>query len=142
MAVVPNGARVPKRWKLTLLRDGELGEADEYQGHTSAIEWPSNQSAYTWRGGDDNTITDLADGDQLCNVTVAQDTTEGSLYRVMWDHAGERATLQYWPEYDGDFGVTAQITLMRPPLLTNRGGAIVEHTVPCPSTEPTAIVAP
>lgn len=137
MAVQPNNAKVTKRWKLEVeSADAELTKT-EFQGHTSAVEWPTNQSAVTWRGGDDNTLTDVADGDQLCNVTVAQDFTEGSLYRVMREHAGKRATLTFWPEYGNDtFAVQATITLMRPPLLTNKGGTFIEHTVACPSTVP------
>lgn len=136
MAIIANAAKVPKRWKLEVTPDIEGETADEYQGHTSAIEWPTNQTAVTWRGGDDNTITDVAEGDQLCNVTVAQDFTEGSLWRVMREHAGKQATLTFWPEYDGAFAVTAEITLMRPPLLVNKGGTIIEHVVACPSTVP------
>lgn len=135
MAVIPNAARVPKRWKLEVAI--AEGSPDEYQGHTSAIEWPSSQTPYTWRGGDGNTLTDIADADQLCNITVAQDLTAGSLYRVMRENAGATAVLTYWPEYDvEDFAVQATITLMRPPLKTDRAGQIIEHVVGCPSTVP------
>lgn len=140
MVVVANNARVPKRWKLEVEIGTDVPKA-EYQGHTSAIEWPSSQSAVTWKGGDDNTLTDVADGDQVCNLTVAQDFTEGSLYRIMREHAGKRATLTYFPEYGGAFGVSAEITLIRPPLLTNKGGTIIEHVVACPSTVPIDAVA-
>jgi len=138
MVVVANKAKIPKRWKLEVEVGADVPKA-EFQGHTSAIEWPSSQQAVTWRGGDDNVITDVADQDQVCNITVAQDLTDGSLYRVMYDHQGKKATLTYEPEYGGPFAVSAEITLMRPPLLTNRGGAIIEHTVAVPSTVPTVV---
>lgn len=134
MPVIPNDARTTKRWKLLI-------GLDEYQGHTSAIEYPSNQTATTWRGGDDNTIGDLADGDQVVNITVAQDTdNEESLYRLMFDNEGTEATLIVYPHYDGTFAVTSDIKLLRPPLTMNKGGAIIEHTVACPSTVPTIYV--
>lgn len=138
MGIIQNNARVPKRWKLTLLTEGGT-PGDEFQGHTSAIEFPSNETAVTWRGGDDNTITDIAQGDQVCNVTVAQDLTEGSLYRVMWDHAGEKAALEFEPEYGGEFAVAAEVTLLRPPLLTNKAGTVIEHVVALPSTVPSVV---
>jgi len=138
-AVVANKARVPKRWELSV-QVGEDVPPALYQGHTSAIEWPTNQSAYTWRGGDDNTITDVADGDQVCNITVAQDFTAGSLYRVMREHAGKRATLRFYPDPEArDFGVQSEITLMRPPLTVNKAGQIIEHTIACPSSVPVDI---
>lgn len=145
MSVIPNKARVPKRWKLELaLLDETTGEpegvADEYQGHTSGVEWPGNQTPYSWRGGDDNTISDIADGDALCNVTVAQDLTEGSLYRTFRGNVGRRARIVYWPEYDGEYAETADITIIRPPLLTNKAGQIIEHTVGMPSTVPVLYV--
>lgn len=136
MVVVNNNAKITKRWKLEVEVGSDVPAA-EFQGHTSAVEWPSNQSAVTWRGGDDNTLTDVADGDQICNITVAQDTTEGSLYRVMREHQGKRATISFWPIYGDDtFAVKADITLMRPPILANKAGAFIEHVVACPSTVP------
>ncbi|EQM75922.1 hypothetical protein [Microbacterium maritypicum] len=119
MPVIANTARSTKRWKL-------LVGTDEYQGHTSKIDITPKISS--WEGGDGNTITD----DAGCDVamSIAQDTeNEESLWRIMRDRAGEKATLVVSPHHDGTFSESVDITLQRLPMTMARGTSIPEVNV-------------
>ncbi|QMU97980.1 hypothetical protein FVO59_12790 [Microbacterium esteraromaticum] len=119
MTIPANTARATKRWKL-------LKGTDEFQGHTSSIE--VTPKIATWQGGDGNTVVD----DDGCTVAIvmAQDTENPtSLWSVMRDGAGEKATFVIGPHHDGTFEESVDVTLVRPPLRMARGGVIPEVTV-------------
>jgi len=129
---IANTARVTKRWKL-------LNNTDEYQGHTSAIEYNDNTSTSSWKGGDDNTIADIVPGEPSIQLTMAMDTeNEDSLWRVLFDaDPGTKMTFVWYPHYDGTFAVQVEITTLRPPLKTDRAGGVPEVQVTLPCTEAT-----
>lgn len=118
----------------------EVG-ADSYEKQVSNVNWPGAQSAIYWQGGTpDAKVVDIAEGNEVCNITLIQAWDDpDSLCRFMFEHAGEEATVTYFPHADDDFAVTASITIMRPQI----GGQVNqfnEATIACPSTKP--VVAP
>lgn len=129
MSTPANTARATKRWKAL------IGE-DEYQGHTSAIEYNGNSSATNWKGGDDNEIPDVNSGDPTIAITMAQDSSNAdSLYRLFFDAPeGTDMTLIWYPHYADTFAVSVDLKTMQPPLVTNRQGGIPEVTLTLPCT--------
>lgn len=130
MSTPANTARATKRWKAAI-------GTDEYQGHTSAIDYQPNYSGTTWKGGDENTIADVAPGDPTITITMAQDTeNEDSLYRVIDDSpAGTEITLKWYPHYDGDYNKTVKFKTVKLPLITNRAGGVPEISQQFPCSE-------
>nr|WP_278101897.1 hypothetical protein [Microbacterium proteolyticum] len=114
-----NTTKRTKRWGLVI-------GADEYQGHTSAVE--INPNPVSWQGGDNNTVVD--DGDVTLTLTVAQDTENSeSLWRLLHDNAGEQATFKVYPHHDGTFFQSVDVTLVRPRLVASRDGKMPEVQV-------------
>lgn len=132
MTVKPNTAKATKRWK------AQLGD-DEYQGHTSAIDYNPNSSGTVWKGGDENTIADVVPGDPSIAITMAQDTENtDSLWRLFHDApAGTELTLVWYPHYGGTFGLEVKLRTMKPQLVTNRAGGVPEITITLPCSEAT-----
>lgn len=131
-----NTARATKRWKL-------LDGTEEFQGHTSAIDYNPNQSGTVWKGGDDNTIPDVTAGDPTIAITMAQDTENpDSLWRLFHDSpTGTEKTFVWYPHYDGTFALQVDLKTMKPQLITNRAGGIPEVTITLPCSEATTYVA-
>jgi hypothetical protein len=111
--------------------------ADNYEKQVSAVEWPGTQQTASWHGGTpDAIVTDVTEGDPVCNITCIQawdDPT--SLVRFMFEHAGEQATVGYKPHGDDTFELTATITIMRP-TVGGKTNQFNEATIACPSTIP------
>lgn len=128
-------ARATKRWK------AQIG-TDEYQGETSSIDYNPNYSGTVWKGGDNNTISDVAPGDPTLTVTLAQDTENpDSLWRLFHDaDAGTSMNFVWYPHYDGTFALQTTISTIKPQLITNRAGGIPEITVTLPCSEATTYV--
>lgn len=122
--IQPNTAKATKRWKALI-------GTDEYQGHTSSIDYNPNYSGTVWKGGDDNTIADVTPGDPTISIGTAQDTENpDSLWRLMHDSpAGTPMTLIWYPHYDGTFALSVDFKTIKPQLLTNRAGGIPEITI-------------
>jgi len=130
MAVIPNNARATKRYKLIIER--EDGTSDEYQGHTQSIELPT-PSQTTTPFGNGNKIVEESN-EAVANIAMAQDSENPeSLWRLMRENPGQKATLIVYPHYDGTYAESGTITFVRPPLSTNvtNAGPII-HTVACP----------
>ena len=130
MSKPANTAKATKRWK------AQVGE-DEYQGHTSAIDYNPNQSGTVWKGGDENTIADVVPGDPSIAITMAQDTENAdSLWRLFHDSpTGTPITLIWYPHYDGTFALSVDLRTMKPQLVTNRAGGVPEITLQLPCSE-------
>jgi hypothetical protein len=124
MPTPANTARATKRWKAMIA-------TDEYQGHTSAIDYNPNYTGSVWKGGDDNTIADVIPGDPTIAITMAQDTENAdSLWRLFHDSpAGTPLTLIWYPHYDGTFALSVDLKTIKPQLITNRAGGIPEITI-------------
>lgn len=124
MPVPSNTARATKRWKALI-------GTDEYQGHTSSIEYKPNYTGTVWQGGDENTISDTVPGEPSLTIVTAQDTeNDDSLWRLFWDSpVGTEVTLIWFPHYDGTFAVSVTFKTLQPPLLTNRAGGVPEVTI-------------
>lgn len=129
MTVPPNTARATKRWKALI-------GVDEYQGHTSGIDYNGNSSGTTWKGGDDNTIPDVTPGDPTIAITMAEDfENEDGLYRLFFDSPeGTDMTLIVYPHYDGEFAFSVDLKTIQPQAVLNRAGGIPEVTVTLPCT--------
>lgn len=123
-------AKATKRWK------AQIGTA-EYQGETSSIEYNPNYSGTVWKGGDGNTIADVAPGAPALTIIMAQDTEDAdSLWRLFHDSpAGTPMVLTWFPHYDGTFSVTTTLSTIKPPLKTDRTGGIPEITLQLPCSE-------
>jgi hypothetical protein len=137
MAIQPNTARATKRWKALI-------GTDEYQGHTSSIEYNPNYTGTVWKGGDNNTISDVVPGDPSLVLTMAQDTeNEDSLWRFLHDApVGTPVTFIWYPHYDGTFALTTQFKTVKPPLKTDRAGGVPEISLTVACTEATTFVGP
>jgi hypothetical protein len=133
MPTPANTARATKRWK-ALIGD------DEYQGHTTAIEYNGNSSGTVWKGGDANDIPDVTPGDPTIAITMAEDFENAdSLYRLFWDaEEGTPMTLIVYPHYDGTYAYQVDLKTIQPPSTVNRAGGIPEVTVtlPCSRKKP------
>jgi hypothetical protein len=137
MPTPANTARATKRWK------AQIG-LDEYQGHTSAIDYNPNYSGTVWKGGDDNTIADVTPGDPSIALTMAQDVeNEDSLWRLFHDSpAGTDLTLIWYPHYDGTFALEVDLKTIKPQLVTNRAGGVPEITLTLPCSEAVTYTTP
>lgn len=117
----------------------KVGEHN-YEKQVSSVDWPGT-SGLTWRGGTpDAVVTDTANQDEVCNITFIQSPgDEESFWRFCFEHAGEKADVEYQHDASDEVKFTASITILRPQL----GGQVNqfnEATVGFPSTPP--ILAP
>lgn len=135
MTTPANTAKATKRWQL---KDG----VDEYQGHTSAVDYNPNYSGTVWKGGDENTISDVAPGDPSISITMAQDTENpDSLWRLFHDSpVGTEKTFIWFPHYGGTFALEVKLKTLKPQLVTNRAGGVPEVTLQLPCSEATTHV--
>ncbi|KZE91180.1 hypothetical protein [Microbacterium sp. TNHR37B] len=136
MTTPANTARSTKRWK------AQIGE-NEFQGHTSAIDYNPNYTGSSWKGGDNNTLSEVTPGDPTIALTMAQDTENAdSLWRLFHDSpAGTPLTLIWYPHYDGTFALSVDLKTLKPQLVTNRSGGIPEVTLTLPCSEAVTYLA-
>lgn len=129
MTVPANTAKATKRWK------AQVG-TDEYQGHTSGIDYDNGFSGTTWKGGDGNTLADIVPGDPSITFTLAQDTENpDSLWRLLHDSpVGTQFPFIWYPHYGGTFALSTVITTFPPKLVTTRAGGIPEISITLPCT--------
>lgn len=130
MGQIDVAPRAQKNLKLTI-------GADTFEKHVSSVQWTPSSSTVEWRGGTpDAVFTDTTAETWTANVTLIQDfETEDSLANFLLENAGEKVTAKYKPQADGDFEITADITLSSPAI----GGAVNafnESTVAMGSTKP------
>lgn len=137
MSIIENTAKATKRWKLQI-------DENEYQGHTSAIDYADNDTSTVWKGGDNNTIADVTPGDPTLSITMAEDTANAEgLFRLLFDAPiGTPMTLTFNPHYDDEFAVSVDFKSIRPPLHTDRAGGVPEVTVslPCSQAVPAPVI--
>jgi len=128
-------AKATKRWKAAI-------GTDQYQGETSSIEYAPNYSGTVWKGGDDNTISDVTPGDPSLTIVMQQDTENpDSLWRMFHDApAGTPVVFTWYPHYDGTFALQTTFSTVKPGMKTDRTGGIPETTVQVPCSE--AVTAP
>lgn len=114
--------------------------ADTYETHVSSIKWTPTAETLTWRGGTPDAVhTDRTNPTWATEWAVVQDwETPDSLCNFLLDNDGVQAEVEYKPQHDGDFGITATVTLAAPEI----GGpvnAFNESTVTMGSTKPERI---
>ena len=88
-------------------------EADDYAGHTSAVEFVPSSSPVVWKGLKPASVfTDVASATWVCNVALAQDwDTPNSLSRYLFEHEGEAVEVIFEPASGGTgFSATLVIT--------------------------------
>lgn len=110
---------------------------DTYEKHVSSVQWTPASSTIEWRGGTpDAVFTDVSSPTWTANLTLVQDwETEDSLCNFLLDHAGEQVLVKYKPQVDGDFEITATVTIT-PPAIGGAVNAFNESTVAMGSTKP------
>lgn len=126
----------PKAVKNLRLKVG----TDNYEKHVSSIDWTPKSSTIQWAGGTpDAVFTDTSPEVWTANVTFIQDfETVDSFANFLLDHAGETAVVEYKPDADGDFGISATLTLGSPKI-GGKVGTYNESTVAMGSTKPERI---
>lgn len=136
MTTPPNTAKATKRWKALI-------GTDEYQGHTSSIDYNPNYSGTVWKGGDGNTIADVVPGNPAITMAMAQDTeNEESLWRFFHDApSGTEVTFIWYPHYGGTFALETTFKTVKPPMKTDRAGGVPEVTIQLACTEATTYVS-
>lgn len=108
------GARPTKNISL-VIKPAE-GEEIEYNRHCSSFVVTPTQNQLTWKGGtEDAVLRDVAAPEWAAAAVMVQDVdnTE-SLFNLMLDHAGEKATIRYMPNSEGKFAREIDVTLVAP----------------------------
>lgn len=139
--MVDANPKAQKNLSLTITKEG--GVAETFEAHVSSVKWTPSRETLTWRGGTpDAVFTDTTAPTWAAEVVLVQDwDTPGSLFNFLLDNEGAKADAVYKPDAAGDFGISAEITLVAPDI----GGAVNafnESTVTMGSTKPERVVAP
>jgi hypothetical protein len=104
-------------------------DADNYEGHTSGVEFVPTASSVEWQGLTPTaSFTDVATAKWKCNVDLAQDwETTDSLSRYLHEHEGEAVDVEFEPIAGGTgWGATIVIT---PGSVGGKSGAVATSTV-------------
>jgi hypothetical protein len=114
----------------------QLGD-DEYAEHVSSAQFTPSSSSIEWRGSTPAAVfTDTSSSTWVFAVNVVQDwETPGSLANFLLAHEGEKVDVVLKPEADGEFAVTAEVTIV-PPAIGGAVNAFNESTVTMGSTKP------
>lgn len=94
-------------------------------------------AAQTWQGGTpDAQYVDKEPSTHTADLSFLSDWEEDeSLCNFLWEHDGEKATIQYQPVAAGTVYFEAEITIDAP-MPPGKIGGWPETTVSCPSTKP------
>jgi hypothetical protein len=103
--------------------------ADNYEGHTSAVEFVPTASTVVWNGlTPAASFTDVATATWVCNVALAQDwETTDSLSRYLFENEGEAVEVEFEP-VSGGTGFEATIVIT-PGSIGGSGGAVAVASV-------------
>ncbi len=114
-----------------------VGSTD-FAAQVNACEFKKGGGAsQTWQGGTpDAQYIDKAPDEHSVDVTLIADWEQTqSLCNHLYDHDGEKATLEYQPDIDGLTYFESEITISAPPPPGKVGGW-AEITVSMPCTKP------
>lgn len=119
-----------------VLRDVDLSiGADNYEAHTSQVEFAPTAAQISWTGLANNTHSATATATWVCNIALAQDWgTTNSLSQYLHDHEGEVVPVTFTPA-DGQGSFDADITIT-PGAIGGTAGAFAVATVALGSTKP------
>lgn len=132
MAQIANTIRAVKNTR------AKIG-ANNYELHIPKVQFAKTEpKPVTWQGGTPEAqYSDATPAmDHVCKIDLGHDyQAEDSAYNWFRAHDGEQIELEWKPDADGSYTVTATITVVAP----NPGGDYGKHhqsTVSCPSTPP------
>lgn len=111
-----------------------------FERHVSNMEFAPTSAQETWQGGTpDAQVSATAEPTWQANITCIQAFDQpDSLARLLLEHYGEQATVDYYPHSDTSWGLRTTLTLPAP----NVGGAVNkfnESTVQAQCTKPSII---
>lgn len=119
-----------------VLRDVDLMiGTDNYEAHTSQVEFTPSASQVSWTGLANNTITSQTTATWLVNIALAQDWgTVNSLSQYLMDNEGEVVPITFTPA-TGQGSFTADVTIT-PGAIGGTAGAFAVATVALGCTKP------
>lgn len=113
--------------------------ANNYELHIPKVMWSKTEpKSQSWQGGTPEAIysDSTPEQDHVCNIDLGHDYQNAdSAYNFFRQHAGEELELEWKPDADGPYTVSATITAVSP----NPGGDYGKHQqskIACPSTPP------
>ncbi len=119
-----------------ILRDVDLViGTDNYEAHTSQVEFVPTTSAVSWTGLANNTVTSQTTATWACTIALAQDWgTTNSLSQYLMDNEGDVVACTFTPATgQGSFAASITIT---PGAIGGTAGAFAVATVTLGSTKP------
>lgn len=119
-----------------VLRDVDLSiGTDNYEAHTSQVEFAPTAAQVTWTGLANNTHAATGTATWVCNIALAQDWgTPNSLSQYLHDNEGAVVPCTFTPaDGQGTFEATLTIT---PGAIGGTAGAFAVATVALGSTKP------
>ena len=119
-----------------VLRDVDLMiGTDNYEAHTSQVEFIPTAAQVSWTGLANNTVNSQTTAAWVCTLALAQDwTTTNSLSRYLMDNEGEVVDVTFTPATgQGSFAATVTIT---PGGIGGTAGAFAVATVTLGCTKP------
>jgi hypothetical protein len=119
-----------------VLRDVDLViGADNYEAHTSQVEFTPTTSQVSWTGLANNTVTSQTTATWQCTIALAQDWgTPNSLSQYLMDNEGEVVSVTFTPA-SGQGSFEADVTIT-PGAIGGTAGAFAVATVTLGSTKP------
>lgn len=119
-----------------ILRDVDLQiGADNYEAHTSQVEFVPTAASVSWTGLANNTVTGTSTATWVCTLALAQDWgTANSLSQYLHDHEGEVVAVTFTPA-TGQGTFTADVTIT-PGAIGGTAGAFAVSTVSLGCTKP------
>ncbi|MEU4361200.1 hypothetical protein [Promicromonospora sp. NPDC023987] len=119
-----------------ILRDVDLMiGTDNYEAHTSQVEFTPTVSAVSWTGLANNTVTSQTTATWGCTIALAQDWgTLNSLSQYLMDNEGLVVPCTFTPA-SGQGSFAANITIT-PGAIGGTAGAFAVATVTLGSTKP------
>lgn len=113
---------------------------DEYNLHTSQVEFTPTSAAVTWTGLGGNTYSSTGTATWTVTMALAQDwTTADSLSRYLMDHEGEEVEITFAPQA-GEASFTSTVTIA-PGGIGGTAGAVAVASVTLSCTKPVFVPA-